>query len=205
MFTVGPNYGDGSPSFSLSVGAVTVAGVTTAVLATKDTWVPEVVGCADNTNKNGTNLQLEGIVATRKDTYMGWDLSSYPAAATVSSATLSVYVTSPATTTIGGVDLNHLANADEGWSESGLTCSTSPALTSFQNTTTNFASSGDKSITLNSTATTRMASRMGSGVYSIVFTVGTLYTNAQLQSKDSGGSPGNASGPRLSFSWSKTL
>lgn len=205
MFAVGPNYGDGSPSFALSVGAVSIAGVTTAVLATKDTWIPQVAGCVDNTNKDGTNLQLEGIVATRKDPYMGWDLTAYPASAAVSSATLEVYVTAPSALGDGTITLNHLPNSGETWNEATLTCSTTPTLTSFQTSAGFGGTVGAEVISLNSTATARIATRLGVGAYSIAFTGGTLFQNTQMQSKDSGGSPGNAAGPRLSFSWSKTL
>lgn len=204
---IGPNYGDGQPTATCSVGTINVSGVSTAILAGKDTWIPNVAGCVDNANKNGTDLQVEGVVATRKDSYTGWDLSSYLSSATVTAASLIVNLKTAPLTNTGGVDLNHIPNANETWSETVLTCSGALSLTQFQNEAAGtWAGTGDKTITLNSTARTRIATRMGTGFYSVALTApNTLFTNMVLQSKDSGGSPGNASGPRLTWSWNKNL
>ncbi len=207
-FAIGPNYGDGSPTLTLSVGTVSLTAVTTEVLASKDSWVDTVAGCVANSNHDATNLAIDGIAATSKVPIVGWNLASYPSGATVSAATLSYYLVD-APTVSNGVQLFHISDANEAtWAEGAVTCSNVPANSgsTFDTIPTgDQASAGAKTFTLGSTSRTRISDRMGVGNYSIKFVTGATGTRSNLQSKDSGGSPGNGSGPRLSISWSKTL
>lgn len=204
--TIGSDYGDGTPTASAAVGAVTLSATSTDRLAAKDTWVPDVAGCVDNTNKDTTDLQVEGVTATRKDTYIAFDLSALPSGTTVTQASLTVNLKSAPTVNTGGVDLNH-SLGNESWNETTITCSGALALTQFQNEAAGtWVGTGDKTITLNSTARSRIASVMGSSHYTIALTApSVLFANMSLQSKDSGGSPGNSSGPRLTITFTKTL
>lgn len=175
--------------------------MTTPLIASKDTWVPEVAGCVDDANKNGTDLSVEAVIATRKDTYMAWDLTSLDfngASVTVTEAYLTYNVKTLATVNAAAI-LNHIPDASETWSETGFSCNDTPTLTSFQTLVAGDTSTtGDHVVTLNATARSRIASRLGVGVYTIAMIGGaTQVGTITLQSKDSGGSPGNASGPRL--------
>lgn len=202
--TIGPEHGAGTQQMTLTIGTVTANAVMTDYLAGKDTWNDTIALCPVDTNHNASDLQLEGIAATRKDVYVSFDLSALPTGVTFSSASLTLYCKT-APTVNEDVTLNHIANADEAYDEATLRCSTAPTLTPFQTWTAPFASTGDKTIALNSTALTRLAARMGVGYYTIVLTGAATLTNTVLQSKDSGGTPGNSSGPRLSSAYSKTL
>lgn len=203
----GPSFGEGTElTVSFDITSASSSWVSTnGPLASKDVWIPNVALCPDPLNKNLTDLQVSGVVATRTDSYMGWDLSTLPAGASVSAASLIVNLkTAPAGAT-GGINLNHLSDGDEGWAEATLACGGALPLTNFQNEpAATWVGTGDKTITLNATARSRIAARMGAGVYSIVFTGGsTLYTSTIFQSKDSLGTPAN--GPRLALAFTKAV
>lgn len=206
--TAGPNFGDGSPTVALSVGTVSLSAVLTDALAGKDTWADNVVLCPINTAHPATDLQLEGVV--RKDIWMAWDLTSRPAGATVSAATLKLNVKTAALTGDNST-LAHIPNADETWNEATLRCDSGAApggpitLTDFQGPLANtfWTSVGEKSIALNSTARTRIASRMSVGFYSIVLRASVLHTNCVLESADEG--TDNILGPRLSLTYTAPL
>lgn len=203
----GPNFGEGTElTVSFDITSATSSWVSTnGPLASKDVWIPNVALCPDNLNKNLTDLQVNGVVVSRNDTYVGWDLSALPTGATVSAASLIVNLKTAPITATGGVDLSHVSDANEGWAEGTLTCSGALGLTQFQNEAAGtWVGTGDKTITLNSTARSRIAARMGVGNYSIVLTApNPLFTLMSLQSKDSLGTPAN--GPRLALTFSKTI
>lgn len=202
---IGPDFGDGQNSVTFTVGTVSLSATTSNVLASKDSWAPTVAGCVDDTNKDGTDLQVEGVVATEKRILIGWDLSSYPTGTTVSSATITFYV--KVTSLVDNGRLATIPTANESWTEAGLICSNFPAIEdNVHNAVFPLGTTGDQSVSYNLTGRSRIANRMGVSSFStIIYRDNVLLTNVQLQSKDSGGSPGNASGPRLTWSWNKTL
>lgn len=206
----GPDFGEASgndgitSAFGLNIVSVVANATITGRLAGKDSWVPNIALCPDDTNKNGTDLNVEGVIATKKDSYFGWDLSTLPTGATVSAATLTVNVATAPLVAIGGVDLNHIADGSETWAEATIICSTKPALTQFQNDAASWGSTGEKSITLNATARARIAARMGVGFYTIALAApNTLFTNMVLESTDEG--TNDTLGPRLTLTYSKTV
>ena len=182
----------------VSLNQTLTVAMTTSLLASKDTWVPEVAGCVDDANKDGTDLSIEQVVATRKDAYMAWDLTSLDFNGTVSvtEAYLTYNVKTLATVNAAAV-LNHIPNADETWGETTFSCNDTPTLTSFQTLVAGDTSTtGDHTITLNSTARDRIRDRLGVGNYSIAMIGGIGQVGAMtLQATDSAGTPAN--GPRL--------
>ena len=169
---------------------------TSQILATKDSWVDVTVGCVGGgTNRNGTDLQSEGIVATRKDPIFGWDVTGFPSNATVLSATVRLQqINAPVTS--GTSTLNTIAAANEGWSESTVVCNNIPAVVASAGTFSN-AASGAKTITLNATGRSALQTAMGSTSFSLRQTVGGLVTNHSYESADQG--TNDSLGPRLSI------
>lgn len=176
--------------------------VTSDILVPHDSWVPTVVLCPDNANKNGTDLEVSGTVAATKDIYMKWDLSGLPASSTVTAAQLKLHVkTAPVLSQT--INMFKIPNTDEGvWTEGAITCSNRPladggSLQDFESGTTN-----DTAITinLNSSWLTRIDDRMGVGFCTILLqnTALDLLTTI-FESADEG--TNNANGPRLNISF----
>lgn len=170
---------------------------TSAMLATKDTWAPIGAPCLDDAIKNGSNLTVDSV--PRDAAFMAWNLSGFPTGATVTDATLQLHLVTPPTTA-SATGLDRLNDADEGWLETTLRCSTAPP-TAGNLQTANFGSTaGEKLVVLGANWRSRIQARMGIGPVTIRLEQGTGNIGASVyQSKDSGGSPGNASGPRLAL------
>lgn len=203
--SLGPSFGDGVSSVAMSVGTVSVSGTTTAVMASKDAWVDNVALCPQDGNHGTEDLLLHGVIATRKDAYMGWDLTAYPAAASVSAASVTLNLKTSAP---GGnaVQLQGIGAANEGWAEDTIRCSNKPALTYVADSSTmrsDGAAGVDQASSLQPAARTRIGERMGVGTFTVVLIDPGIGLESAWESKDEG--TNNAAGPRLTFTWSKTL
>jgi hypothetical protein len=174
----------------------------TPLLASKDSWCDVIAGCVVDDNHNGTDLQSEGVTATKKDIIVGWDLSGLPTGATVTAASLTMNLKTAATVGVG-VNLALIAAANEGWNETTVRCSTIPASDgntahTIQNIRTDVL--GDQTEDLSSVARTRIGTRMGVGAFSMRLSlVSAAATNAVFESKDEG--TNNALGPRLTLTF----
>jgi hypothetical protein len=193
------------PTVSL-VGGVTAASnvtllqyTTSAILAQKDSWCDVIAACPVDTNRDGSDLQLDGIVATRKDIIVGWDLSGFPTGATVTAATMTLGLdTAPS---VGGtLTTNLIATGGETWDETTVKCSNIPAVESAQATTTIATTAGplDYPITMNAAELTRIGARMGVGTFSLRLTASAALTNCLFESAEGFGS---SLGPRLTITF----
>lgn len=169
----------------------------TEMLASKDSWVDATVGCiGGGTNHDGTDLQCEGIVASRKDPIFGWDVSGFDANATVTEAIVTLNMkTAPGTN--GTITLNTISNANEGWDETTVVCNNIPAAVASAGTFSTTAGPGEIQITLNATGRAALEAAMGSSTFSIRLTSGSLVTNHVYESADEG--TNDNLGPRLDF------
>lgn len=192
------------------LGAATMAGnpggthTTSAIVAQKDSWCDVITACPVNLNRDATDLQAEGVTATRKDMIFGWDLSGFPTGATVTSATVT-FGLKTAPTASDTMQLYTISDANESWSETTVKCSTIPATVdevgNFVIGTT--AGPRDVSSALDAVGRSRIAARMGVGAFSLrALGAGLTLTNCVFESADEG--TNNALGPRLSFTWSFT-
>lgn len=191
------------------------AGITTTVeyqtgyfFADQDSWVPETLGCADNTNKNGTNLQVEGGT-NRKDVYLRFPVKWINAIRNLApgdilAADVLVYVVTGPTPTSSVANLE-ISNNPNTFDETTITCGTDSPPTGWSPTnSTSFqvqaGFTGQKSIGLTAAMLEDLrliinSANAGECVMRIVGSANAL--RFVLQSKDSGGTPGNAEGPRL--------
>lgn len=208
--SIGPDFGDGQSSVTMSIGTVTVSGITTDQQNTKDVYWPDISLCPDDTNKDGANIQIEGVIATRKAGASGWDVSSYLTGTVVSSATAR-FVAQTVPITVNGNDRCRLiTTGTEGWSETTAICSNHPtddgeAASPFVVTSAlNGGAVGNVyTMALNSTARSRLANRMGVSTFSLILdSTDNTTTNHAFYDLENGSSTQR---PLLTFSWSKTL
>jgi hypothetical protein len=169
------------------------------MMNTKDVWVPADAGCVDNANKDGQDLILE-TGASRKDVYIGFDLSALPSTATVISSTFRCYCRQIPT---GGATVNsfQIADADEGWVETTLVCSNRPpADGASPQGMTIIGTVGEKAVTLNSTWVSRIAARIGVGPVTFLLQAGnTQVGQGILEAADQG--TDDSRGPRLDITF----
>lgn len=177
------------------------------ILAGKDTWVTTVALCGDDTNKNGTDLEISSVAATSRDTYFAFDLTNFSTGFTISSAQLVVNrKTVPVIN--WAFNIFKILNANEGWGETTMICSNRPAADGAVMQTVSglgATTTGDVTTNLNATAIARLQARLGVGVCTFLIQMSTAVSAATFQSKDSGGTPGNADGPRLRLVLTKNV
>lgn len=181
----------------------TASGVT--MLAQKDTWADVVAACPVDTARDGSDLQSDGVVATRKDMLCGWDVSGFPVGASVSTATLTMGLKTPPVTS-ATASWSTIAAANEGWVESTTRCSTIPAeVASGSDSVGPGTGAGPRDVvwTLNTTGRAALEARMGVGYFSMRFRGGTGQTNCVYESADEG--TNNALGPRLNVTFTKQI
>lgn len=168
-----------------------------ARLVAKDSYTYTGVGCALNSNHNGENLRMS--VIDFYDSYIAWDLSQYPPNATITAATFRFYTTI-APPAASYINILAIADANEGWDETTITCSNRPpANGSTMQQILGGTTTGERGLALNSTVIARLQARIGQT--SCTFLLQSVAGNYYFQSKDSGGSPGNAYGPRLEITF----
>lgn len=166
-------------------------------LASKDSWVDTVAGCVANDNHNATDLEL---AAATKDIYFAFDLSGFPAASTVTAATLRWNVKQIATTA-ATVSLFKITDANEGWSESTIRCDNRPPAdgAAVQTWAVGMNNLGERSLALNAGWLTRLDDRMGTSSCTFLIQAGAQVGTAIIESKDEG--TANDSGPRLTLTF----
>lgn len=209
--TLGPSFGDGVNSIALAVGAVTLSAVTSGLLPSKDVYFDNVAGCVTDVNRNGGELQVEGVVATKKDVVVGWDVSSFPAGANVTGGNIKLTVQ---TVPVGAVNPNDVlsditaAAPGEGWAEATTKCSAHPTKGAALGaaipikSTLNGGVVGDV-YTLNFGAYAVLAGKMGVGSHTIyVDSNAVTDVNHAFYDKENGSAAQSA---QLSFNWNKTL
>lgn len=100
----------------------------TSIRVNHDTYVDEVAGCVGESNHNGVDMQVEGVVATRKDAYIQFETSQLvPAGQQITLLAASVFIEVSlgpiATNASGNVEIDDTGTA---WNETTLVCSTAP-------------------------------------------------------------------------------
>lgn len=173
--------------------------ITGQTLASKDCWVPNGALCPDDTNKNLDDLWLSTLTTGNgpSDVYIGFDLSMFPAAATVLSASLTLNETgNPSNERT--INLFKLTNAGEAWDETTIKCSTRPGAdgASLQSIVS-AAGGADQTYSLNSSWLTRLDDRMGSA--SVTFLLQMANTSAFRDFEDKDEGTNNHLGPRLTL------
>lgn len=173
---------------------------TSAILATKDSWYPTVAGCVDDANKNGTDLQIDGVAISQKEAIFGFDLSGFPAGSTVTDATLTLRVkTAPAVQS--SYALFAIGNADEGWSETVVKCSSHPAVSGGALEVVGVGAADAGTDVIFTQIASRVDARMGQGYVSFVLRGNdTLAVGCTFESADEG--TNDAFGPRLTLTFS---
>lgn len=162
-------------------------------VAAKDTWATTVAGCVDNANKDGTDLEVSSQTSDTKDIYIAFDLSKFPASAVITEARLGVYTKSVSAT--GTMNFFKIADANEGWSETALACSTRPPAdgAALMPATWSTAKVGVFDyILLTAAVIARLQARMGVGVVTLLIQMSTLNRNFVFED---GSDPVN--GPKL--------
>ncbi len=174
---------------------------TTTIIADKDVVVNDTVGCVGaGGNRDGQDLEINGGTTTPRISFIAWDLSGFPAGATVTAATL--YVECKTAGTSGtNYTLHKISNANETWAESTLVCSGAPASAgNMQTWSAAFNSTGAKTLALNGTVLARIEERMGVGFFTLRIEGGALQVvSAVLESKDEG--TNDALGPRIDLAF----
>jgi hypothetical protein len=169
-----------------------------AFLASKDSWVDDLAVCAgSDNNHNAIDLEIDDTAATRKITYVSFDLSSFPATATVVSADVILNVVdrnvAPADPT--DITIDAVPASGEGWDEATIKCSDDPGSDGTAQTADIDDTTGDKTIALTGARLTKIQNRLGQSSCSFVVRMATALQTASLQSKDGPGTTSN--GPRL--------
>jgi hypothetical protein len=172
-------------------------------LAEKDSFVPVATtlgACNDDGNKDTQDLFVSAA-ALQNDAraYMAWDLSGLPTG--ISDATLipTLRLKPSINGNLVGVNrtFQHIANAGEGWDETTIKCSTTPAGTDFQ-TATQPTGTADWAVVLDEDASIRIAARMGVGFYTVVVRDSQVGgASSTFESKDQG--TNDDLGPRLTI------
>lgn len=149
--------------------------------------------------RNATDLQLDGTVATRKDVYFAFDLSAYPAASTVTAATLYLKPTTGPTLQYTA-SMFKIADADETWDETTMKCSNKKAASGGALDAGIVVPTGTAEIatTLGANAISRLDARMGTTSVTFLLTAPTG-SSTTFESKDEG--TADSSGPRLELTF----
>lgn len=204
----GPNFG-GADGDQLSVGIDFPAGQQTArfqgtILAAKDTYTDDIALCPApvNVNHNGEDLITDGVVATKRIIFVGFDVSTLPAGAVVTSATLTINRVNTSLTD-NTVDLRRLADGDEGWNEAVIRCDNDPAVGAILQSAAIGLTAGEKVITLNAAWIARIQARLGVGNVSIIVDSPALQVANTFEATDQG--VNDALGPRLTLDITRTL
>lgn len=171
------------------------------ILASKDSFTPtaQTLGnCNDNANKNGQDLRVGNVLLVENTPviYFAFNLTGFPANATVTQALLSL---KPTAAPLLGHDyhVRGIASAGENWTEAGITCSTRPALTAPDHTFTQPSNANDLTLDITAAFASYIAGRMGSA-NTCTLAIEDREAVGQIQvyeSKDEG--TNNAQGPRL--------
>jgi len=194
----GPNFGKAGGAQEITMAAHVQRleyAMTSPVGATKDTWVGHPPACAAETNHNATGLQVDSLAALPKDAWVGFDLSGFPAGGTVTSAELTLRVsTAPVVATT--CSLSRLGDANEAWVETTLQCSGSPAIGAVLQSAQGPipAVGSDLVVTLNASWLARLSARLGVGNVSFIVASETALGAATFTDRETGGL---ATGPRL--------
>lgn len=178
---------------------------TLTMLASQDSWYDNPPACVGAVgNQDGNDLELNSLIAAPKYALLNWDMSQLPSNLTLTAAAATVVVYQKTVPVVNG-NFDLLQSVAGTFDETTLVCDNAPA-ESFTVIAGSISQAiGDRTFTLNSTGRTRLQDAIdGDGVLDFDFNA-RLQVNADttgdaiFQSKDSGGSPGNTSGPRLTF------
>lgn len=194
---------DVDPTFTgTGVGVAVAASVQINDLyADQDTYVGADSLCTDNLNHDGEDLSFDGLLVQEKEVLLGWDLSTLDGEVTAAELVVQ-WKANLLEILANDVDIYSVDDADEGWDETTVTCSTRPAqdtlLQTFSWTPSGIGVGVSQTVTLNSSVIARLNERIATGHCTLLLNLSTAnLLSREMESKDEG--TNDNLGPRLNL------